>query len=74
MRVRSNEKEPLFDHSNNNNPNISQDNMIHSLTLGKRCISTIELLTTKEEDWKVWTKLEEDNIIDNNEVMRVNVK
>ena len=74
MRVRSNKKEPLFDHSNNNNPNISKDNMIHSLTLGKRCISTIELPTTKEEDWKECNKLEEYNIIDNNEVMKVNEK
>ena len=74
MRVRSNKKESLFDHSNNNNRNISKDNMIHSLTLGKICISTIELPTTKEEDWKVCNKLEEDNIIDNSEVMKVNVK
>ena len=71
MRVRSNKKEPLFDHSNNKNPNISKDNIIHSLTLGKICISTIELPTTKEEDWKVCNKLEEDNIIDNNEVMNI---
>ena len=74
MRVRSNNKEPLFDHSNNNNSNIGKDNMIHILTLGKRCISTIELPTTKEEKWKVCNKLEEDNIIDNNEVIKVNVK
>ena len=74
MRVRSNNKEPFFDHSNNNNRNISKDNMIHILTLGKRCISTIELPTTKEEEWKVCNKLEEDNIIDNNEVIKVNVK
>ena len=46
--------------------------MIHHLTLGKRCISTIELLTTKEDDWKECNKLEEDNIIYINEVMKVN--
>ena len=73
MRVRSNNKESFFDHSNNNNPNISKDDMIHILTLGKRCISTIELPTTKKEEWKVCNILEEDNIIDNTEVMKVNV-
>ena len=43
MRVRSNNKDPFFDHRNNNNPNISKDNMIYVQPLEKRCISTIEL-------------------------------
>ena len=74
MRVRSNSKESFFDHSNNNNPNISKDNMIRVLMSGKRCISTIELPTTKEEEWKICNNLEENNIINNNRVIKVKVK